>query len=213
MVNIAILSVVVAAAGARGSSDSPPPPPPPPPPRVVMDYYTDETAATSSGTSTTTAAVLDEDRYSSWSSTTSTSSPTTTKTPIHYEFPIRLDPTSGDGQGDNEKDNSLSSPNMATSSTAKASPRQDLITRYMATSSGRAKVHLSSTLVGGMFGMVLAKVRACYVGLLLYSTTILTLYPLFVIIEVVASPGYDSMGNIGCIIVFIVVGLSPDTLW
>jgi hypothetical protein len=42
---------------------------------------------------------------------------------------------------------------------ARASPRQDLITRYMMTSAGKVNVHLSATVVGGMFGLVLAKVR------------------------------------------------------
>ena len=69
--------------------------------------------------------------------------PTLPKTPIHYDFPV----SNFDDNNNNDQHVEF------------ASPRQDLITRYMMTQSGKLQVRTSSTIIGGSIGIFLAKVR------------------------------------------------------
>ena len=175
--------------GVAASSSVPPPPPPPPPP-PVMDYYTQEAALEQEY-----STEADLNRYSSWSATvaTTTTSPsratsstgTSTitrgtsvpRTPIHYEFPVLMQPYSSSSLERDENDEATTTTrttamtinqdkrrtrdddSVVSSSADRASPRQDLITRYMSTQAGKINVHVSATFMGGMIGMVVAKVR------------------------------------------------------
>jgi hypothetical protein len=84
----------------------------------------------------------EESRTAQTMTGTTTSTP---KTPIHYEFGVAKD------DDDEEQRDANNGPKTA-------SPRQDLITRYMSTRGGKLQVRTSSTLIGGGLGVVLTKV-------------------------------------------------------
>ncbi len=102
-------------------------------------------------------------------------STTAPRIPIHYEFPIKVDTATTDDD-DNKKEGSedgipITSSSMDVDTTSsssssilpKASPRKDLITRYMSTTSGKLQVYASSSVVGASTGIFLAKVGGAWI--------------------------------------------------